>query len=132
DQEKALDKYDDVVTSLQKRSQQVLPLRYRRETPLKPIPVEALCDYESDQCHLSRGATYTLHKNNGDKWEVTDSAGNVINAPGVCFMIPPTDPESLTLSDNITGQHQSVKQKIGGTKKLLQQRYETLKADGIG
>ncbi|KAH0631794.1 hypothetical protein JD844_019609 [Phrynosoma platyrhinos] len=59
DQEKALDKYDDVVTSLQKRSQQVLPL-------------------------------------------------------------------------SIAGQHQSVKQKIGGTKNLLQQRYDMLKADGIG
>lgn len=34
---------------LQKRGQQVVPLRYRRETPFKPIPVEALCDFESDQ-----------------------------------------------------------------------------------
>ncbi|ETE61552.1 Periplakin, partial [Ophiophagus hannah] len=64
DQEKALDKYEDVVSSLQKRSQQVLPLKYRRELPLKPIPVEALCDYENEQ--ISRGAGYTLHKNNED------------------------------------------------------------------
>lgn len=34
---------------LQKRGQQVVPLKYRRETPLKPIPVEALCDFEGDQ-----------------------------------------------------------------------------------
>ena len=34
---------------LQKRGQQVVPLKYRRETPLKPLPVEALCDFESDQ-----------------------------------------------------------------------------------
>uniref|UniRef100_A0A670JYC2 Periplakin n=1 Tax=Podarcis muralis TaxID=64176 RepID=A0A670JYC2_PODMU len=130
DQEKALDKYDDVVKSLQKRSQQVLPLKFRRETPLKPIPVEALCDYESER--ISRGARYTLHKNSGDIWEVTDSAGNAISAPGVCFMIPPTDPESLAHADNITGQYQSVKQKIAGTKGLLQQRYDGLKADSIG
>lgn len=26
-----------------------MPLKYRRETPLKPIPVEALCDFEGDQ-----------------------------------------------------------------------------------
>ncbi|XP_062999416.1 periplakin [Elgaria multicarinata webbii] len=132
DQEKALDKYDDVVTSLQKRSQQVLPLKYRRETPLKPIPVEALCDYENEQCQIFRGARYTLHKNSGDVWEVTDSTGNVINAPGVCFMIPPTDPDSLTHADNIAGQYQSVKQKTAGTKNLLQQRYDGLKADSIG
>lgn len=49
DQEKALDKYEDVVRGLQRRGQQVLPLKYRRETPLKPIPVEALCDFEGDQ-----------------------------------------------------------------------------------
>lgn len=49
DQEKALDKYEDVVRGLQRRAQQVVPLKYRRETPLKPIPVEALCDFESDQ-----------------------------------------------------------------------------------
>ncbi|XP_061456413.1 periplakin isoform X2 [Rhineura floridana] len=132
DQEKALDKYDDVVKSLQKRSQQVLPLKYRRETPLKPIPVEALCDYESEQCQISRGATYTLHKNSGDTWEVTDSAGNAISAPGVCFTIPPTDPESLTHADNIASLYQSVKQKTSGTKSLLQQRYDSLKADNIG
>lgn len=49
DQEKALDKYEHVVRGLQKRGQQVVPLKYRRETPLKPIPVEALCDFEGDQ-----------------------------------------------------------------------------------
>uniref|UniRef100_A0A2K5RPE0 Periplakin n=1 Tax=Cebus imitator TaxID=2715852 RepID=A0A2K5RPE0_CEBIM len=42
DQEKVLDKYEDVVRGLQKRGQQVVPLRYRRETPLKAIPVELL------------------------------------------------------------------------------------------
>lgn len=132
DQEKALDKYDDVVKSLQKRSQQVLPLKYRRETPLKPIPVEALCDYENDKCHINREARYTLHKNSADTWEVTNSAGNVINAPGVCFMIPPTDPETVSFADNISGLYQSVKQKTAGTRNLLQQRYDGLKADSIG
>lgn len=49
DQKKALDKYKHVVWGLQKRGQQVVPLRYCQETPLKPIPVEALCDFEGDQ-----------------------------------------------------------------------------------
>ena len=56
DQEKALDKYEHVVQSLQKRGQQVVPLKYRRETPLKPIPVEALCDFEGDQVSCCPGA----------------------------------------------------------------------------
>lgn len=56
DQEKALDKYEHVVRGLQKRGQQVVPLKYRRETPLKPIPVEALCDFEGDQVSCCPGA----------------------------------------------------------------------------
>lgn len=39
---------------------------------------------------------------------------------------------NLFLSHSITGQYQSVKQKIAGTKGLLQQRYDGLKADSIG
>ncbi|KAH1183637.1 periplakin [Mauremys mutica] len=132
DQEKALDKYEAVVKSLQTHSLQVLPLKYRRESPLKPIPVEALCDYEGEEGQVTRGARYTLTKNNGDVWDVTDNSGNKIHVPGVCFMIPPTDPEALALTDNIASQYQSVKQKTASSKNALQQRYEGLKADGIG
>lgn len=44
-----MDKYEEVVKSLQERSQHVLPLRYRRETPPQPVPVEALCEYDGEQ-----------------------------------------------------------------------------------
>lgn len=44
-----MDKYEAVVQSLQERSQQVLPLRYRRQSPPGPVPVEALCEYEGEQ-----------------------------------------------------------------------------------
>lgn len=57
DQEKALDKYEAVVKSLQERSQQVLPLRFRRQPPPQPVPVEALCEYEGEQVpHPGRGS----------------------------------------------------------------------------
>uniref|UniRef100_A0A803VZJ6 Periplakin n=1 Tax=Ficedula albicollis TaxID=59894 RepID=A0A803VZJ6_FICAL len=107
DQEKALDKYEAVVKSLQERSQQVLPLRYRRQPP-------------------PRGAHYTLQRNSGDLWEVADSAGDTISAPGVCFMIPPPDPEAIALAE------QYVPPKTNNCKNVLQQRYEGLKADSIG
>lgn len=55
DQEKALDKYDAVVRSLQERSQHVLPLRHRRQPPPQPVPVEALCEYEGEQVPARRG-----------------------------------------------------------------------------
>ncbi|XP_045141982.1 periplakin [Echinops telfairi] len=132
DQEKALDKYEDVVRGLQRRGQQVVPLKYRRETPLKPIPVEALCDFECDEGPISRGYSYTLQKNNGDGWELTDSAGNKLTAPAICFLIPPTDPEALALADSLGGQYRSVRQKVAGSKSALQQRYEVLKAENPG
>lgn len=64
DQEKALDKYEDVVRGLQRRGVQVVPLKYRRETPLKPIPVEALCDFEGDQVshYLTPGSLDLQHR----------------------------------------------------------------------
>ncbi|KAM5130731.1 periplakin isoform 2-T2 [Callospermophilus lateralis] len=132
DQEKALDKYEDVVRGLQKRGQQVVPLKYRRETPLKPIPVEALCDFEGDQGPISRGYSYTLQKNNGESWELTDAAGDKLSAPAVCFMIPPTDPEALALADSLDSQYRSLRQKAAGSRQALQQRHEVLKTENLG
>ncbi|XP_030068042.1 periplakin-like [Microcaecilia unicolor] len=132
DQEKALDKYDEVVKSLQKRSHQVIPLKYRRETPLKPIPVEALCDFDCEQGKISRGSQYTLNRNKGEMWEVMDSSGNKLDAPSVCFMIPPTDPEAISLMDSIASQHRSVKQKVTGCKNTLAHRYEDVRNDTSG
>nr|XP_006984729.1 periplakin [Peromyscus maniculatus bairdii] len=132
DQEKALDKYEDVVRGLQRRGQQVVPLKYRRETPLKPIPVEALCDFEGDQGLISRGYSYTLQKNNGESWELTDSTGKKLTAPAVCFIIPPTDPEALALADSLGNQYRSVRQKAAGSKHTLQQRHEVLRTENPG
>ena len=55
-----------------------------------PVPHQGL---------ISRGYSYTLQRNNGESWDLTDSAGNELTAPAVCFMIPPTDPEALALAD---------------------------------
>ncbi|XP_039587807.1 periplakin [Passer montanus] len=132
DQEKALEKYEAVVQSLQERSRQVLPLRYRRQPPPQPIAVEALCEFEGEQGQISRGAHYTLHRNSGDLWEVADSAGDTISAPGVCFMIPPPDPEAIALAEQIAKHYVAVKEKTNNCKNVLQQRYEGLKADSIG
>lgn len=53
---------------------------------------------------ISRGYSYTLQKNNGESWELMDSAGNKLIAPAVCFVIPPTDPEALALADRYKGK----------------------------
>ncbi|XP_055991266.1 periplakin [Sorex fumeus] len=132
EQEKALDRYEQVVRGLQQRGQQVLPLKYRRETPLKPVPVEALCDFEGDQGPISRGYSYTLQKNHGETWDLTDSAGHKLTAPAVCFMIPPTDPEALALADSLASQYRAVRQKAAGSRRALEQRHEMLKTQNPG
>ncbi|GCB72374.1 hypothetical protein scyTo_0001964 [Scyliorhinus torazame] len=128
DQDRALDKYDDAVKTLKKRSQQVLPLKYRRANPAKAIPVEALCDFDAEETHIQRGERYILNKNNnGTHWEVTDTAGRKQKPPAVCFIIPPTDPEAIAIGDDITNQYNNVKQKSGTTKNILQKRFKGMK-----
>ncbi|KAJ8374148.1 hypothetical protein SKAU_G00047280 [Synaphobranchus kaupii] len=132
DQAKAMDHYDARVKALQKRSQQVLPLKFRRETPSTLLPVEALCDYDADGGQVFRGERYTLLKNNGVKWDVKDSRGSRVTAPGVCFKIPPTDPEAVSVSENLANQQKTIKQKVSNSKGKLLKRLEDLTKESSG
>lgn len=44
-----MEHFDERLKALQERSLQVLPLKYRRETPQKLLPLEALCQYETNE-----------------------------------------------------------------------------------
>ncbi|KAM6966642.1 periplakin [Tautogolabrus adspersus] len=129
DQAKAMDHFDERVQALQKRSLQVLPLKYRRETPQKLLPVEALCEFDAEEGQIVRGERYTLLRNNGTKWDVKDAAGRKLTAPAVCFMIPPTDPEAVATSDNLASQQKASKQKMASTKGTLLKRFDELKKE---
>ncbi|XP_051995690.1 LOW QUALITY PROTEIN: periplakin [Xyrauchen texanus] len=132
DQAKAMNHYDERLKALQKRSVQVLPLKYRRETPQKLLPIEALCEYDTDEGSILRGENYTLLKNNGPKWDVKDSNGRTISVPGVCFIIPPTDPEAVSIAENLINQQKSIKQKVASSKSVLQARLGELRKDSTG
>ncbi|KAM8824562.1 periplakin [Synchiropus picturatus] len=129
DQAKAMDSIDERVRTLQKRSLQVLPLQYRRETPQKLLPVEALCEFDTDEASIVRGEKYTLLRNNGSKWDVKDAAGRKFAAPAVCFMIPPTNPDAVAIADNLASQQKSIKQKMASSKATLQKRFDELKRE---
>uniref|UniRef100_A0A8C3LL03 Periplakin n=1 Tax=Chrysolophus pictus TaxID=9089 RepID=A0A8C3LL03_CHRPC len=107
-----------------------------RASPWAPSPARWPCccfpSPGSSSGQITRGAHYTLQKNSGDIWEVMDSAGGSISAPGVCFMIPPPDAEAIALADQIADSYVAVKEKTSNCKNILQQRYEGLKADSIG
>lgn len=51
------------------------------------------------QGQITRGERYTLLRINGNKWDVKDQSGHTLTAPGVCFIIPPTDQESISIAD---------------------------------
>ncbi|MCI4384801.1 hypothetical protein PGIGA_G00043010 [Pangasianodon gigas] len=129
DQAKAMDHFDDRVKALQNRSLQVLPLKYRRSSPQKLLPIEALCDFDTEEGQIQRGERYTLLKNNGHKWDMKDSAGRTLAAPGVCFIIPPTDSDSVAIADNLVSQQKGIKQKVASSKTALQSRLAELKKD---
>ncbi|KAF4093093.1 hypothetical protein AMELA_G00028160 [Ameiurus melas] len=132
DQAKAMDHFDERVKALQDRSLQVLPLKYRRSPVQKLLPIEALCDYDTDEGQIQRGERYTLLRNNGAKWDVKDSAGRTLAAPGVCFIIPPTDPDSVAIADNLVSQQKANKQKVASSKAALQNRLASLKDSTSG
>ncbi|XP_069762201.1 periplakin isoform X2 [Narcine bancroftii] len=128
DQDRALDKYNEAVNTLKDRSYQVLPLKYRRANPPKAVPVEALCDFYAEETNIQRGERYTLIKNiNGTHWEVSDATGQKQKAPAVCFIIPPTDPETLAIGDDISNQYNGVKLKTSSAKNALQKHLNEMK-----
>uniref|UniRef100_A0AAY4CCY9 Periplakin n=1 Tax=Denticeps clupeoides TaxID=299321 RepID=A0AAY4CCY9_9TELE len=129
DQAKAMDRFDERVKALQNRSLQVLPLKYRRNTPQKLLPVEALCDFDPEQGQIVRGERYTMLRNNGSKWDIKDQAGHTVTAPGVCFMIPPTDLDSVAIADNLVKQQKEIKQKVASSKNSLQSRLVELRKE---
>ncbi|KAI7803000.1 periplakin [Triplophysa rosa] len=129
DQAKAMDHFDERLKGLQNRSLQVLPLKYRRETPQKLLPIEALCEYEANEGSILRGERYTLLRNNGPKWDVKDSSGRTMNVPGVCFIIPPTDTEAVSTAESLINQHKGIKQRVAGTKNALQTRLGELRRE---
>lgn len=49
DQAKAMDHMDERVNALQKRSLQVMPLSLRREPQQRLLPIEALCEFDTDE-----------------------------------------------------------------------------------
>uniref|UniRef100_A0A4W3GFJ2 Envoplakin a n=1 Tax=Callorhinchus milii TaxID=7868 RepID=A0A4W3GFJ2_CALMI len=96
DEKKVIDMYKDV-NDLKKQSGQVMPLKSRRTPVSKPMPVSALCDWGDDpKSEINRGEKLVLRNNNdNDNWVVATNNGQTKKAPGVCFSIPPPDPEAL-------------------------------------
>ncbi|KAM3624301.1 uncharacterized protein V6R79_021794 [Siganus canaliculatus] len=111
-EEKAVQNNEQLLADLRKRSTTIAPLKLRRTNPTRPITVEALCDWDTDKGSLSRGEKFTLKSNSDpENWDVTSSDGSTKTFPGVCFQIPPPDPEAIDKVDLLGGELADIKKR---------------------
>uniref|UniRef100_UPI00358E45A4 plectin-like n=1 Tax=Myxine glutinosa TaxID=7769 RepID=UPI00358E45A4 len=123
EKQKETDSVGEAVQALQARSHQIVPLKYRHEKVLKPLPVEALCDFEEDEMTVQRGDKVIL-KDNMDPvtWLVADSSGMTKPIPSACLVIPPTDSESIALADGLTDQYSQLRKRLSNTDGMFRKR----------
>uniref|UniRef100_A0A3Q1GAL5 Envoplakin a n=1 Tax=Acanthochromis polyacanthus TaxID=80966 RepID=A0A3Q1GAL5_9TELE len=99
-EEKAVQNSEQLLADLRRRSTTIAPLKLRRTNPTRPITVESLCDWETDKDSLKRGDKFTLKSNSdNENWDVISTDGVTRTFPGVCFQIPPPDPDAIDKVD---------------------------------
>ncbi|XP_042581163.1 envoplakin-like [Cyprinus carpio] len=100
-EERPLQRNEQLLADLRKRSTSITPLKLRHTPPSKTTTVESLCDWKTpkldfSQASLNRGDLFNLKSNtDNDNWEVQYNYGTIKKIPGVCFMIPPPDPDAI-------------------------------------
>ncbi|XP_019732075.1 envoplakin a [Hippocampus comes] len=113
-EEKAVQDSEQLLADLRRRSTSIAPLKYRRTPPNRSVTLESLCDWESTRGPLSRGEKCTLKSNpDNENWDVITNKGVTNTFPGVCFMIPPPDPEAINKVDLLGGELGDIKKRRG-------------------
>ncbi|KAM4585466.1 envoplakin a [Odontesthes bonariensis] len=112
-EEKTVENCEQLLADLRRRSTTIAPLKLRRSTNDRPITVESLCDWETDDgASLSRGEKFTLKSNSDiENWDVISSDGTAKTSPGVFFQIPPPDSDAIDKVDLLGGELADIKKK---------------------
>ncbi|XP_058496226.1 envoplakin a [Solea solea] len=110
-EEKAVQNSEQLLADLRRRSTTIPPLKQRRITPNRPVTVESLCDWETDRDSLSRGEKLTLKSNSDENWNFISTNGATKTFPGVCFQIPPPDPDAIDKVDLLGGELGDIKKR---------------------
>uniref|UniRef100_A0A8K9WWJ2 Envoplakin a n=1 Tax=Oncorhynchus mykiss TaxID=8022 RepID=A0A8K9WWJ2_ONCMY len=99
-EESTVQRNEQLLADLRKRSTTIAPLKLRRYPPTRSTTVESLCDWNTEKAELTRGDKFTLKSNSDvENWDVLTSGGATKTFPGVCFLIPPPDPEAIATVD---------------------------------
>lgn len=125
--EKNLIQMDKDMNDLKRRSRLIAPLKARRTLVSKPVAVEALCDWDDGEQEISRGEKLMLHNNaDPENWVVVNNVKETKRAPGVCFNIPPTDPEATAQVNRLAKDIDDLKRRRSDTENRLKNRYNEL------
>uniref|UniRef100_A0A4W4E6G7 Desmoplakin SH3 domain-containing protein n=1 Tax=Electrophorus electricus TaxID=8005 RepID=A0A4W4E6G7_ELEEL len=111
-EERPLQRSEQLLADLRKRSTTVAPLKLRRTAPSRSTTVESLCDWSTPKASVSRGEKFNLKSNaNNANWDVQSPDGTVKSIPGVCFLIPPPDPEAINKVDLLGNELEDLKKR---------------------
>ncbi|KAL2087222.1 hypothetical protein ACEWY4_018281 [Coilia grayii] len=122
-EEKAVQRSEQKLADLRKRSTTIAPLKLRRSIPSRPKAIESLCDWTTPKASLTRGEVFTLKSNsNNENWEVVSSDGVTKSFPGVCFLIPPPDTEAIDKVDLLGGELVDLKKRRAALEASLKNR----------
>lgn len=118
--ERPIQRSEQLLADLRKRSTTIAPLKLRRTAPSRATTVESLCDWSTPKASVSRGERFTLKSNaNPASWEVLSSDGATKSIPGVCFLIPPPDPESIGKVDLLGKELEELKKRRAALRASL-------------
>ncbi|KAJ0050675.1 hypothetical protein NL108_005058 [Boleophthalmus pectinirostris] len=110
---------EQLLADLRRRSTSIAPLKQRRTTSSRPVTVESLCDWDSDRGSLSRGEKFTLKSITDENWKIISTGGATHTVPGVCFQIPPPDPEAIDKVDLLGAELADIKKKRAAVEASL-------------
>ncbi|XP_037326728.2 envoplakin a [Pungitius pungitius] len=128
-EENVVQNSEQQLADLRRRSTTIAPLKLRRNTPNRSITVESLCDWETEKDTLERGEKFSLKSNSDVNWAVTSSDGVTKTFPGVCFQIPPPDPEAIDKVDLLGSELTDIKKRRATlAASLKNHKYEASKS----
>ncbi|XP_053493210.1 envoplakin a [Ictalurus furcatus] len=129
-EERPLQRSEQLLADLRKRSTTIAPLKLRRTAPNRSTTVESLCDWSTPKASISRGEKLTLRSNsNNANWEVQSTDGAINSFPGVCFLIPPPDTEAIDKVDLLGKELDDLKKRRAAVRASLKTQVpETARA----
>ncbi|XP_068893478.1 microtubule-actin cross-linking factor 1 isoform X26 [Tenebrio molitor] len=101
-----LNSFGDQVQALIARSQEIFPLKQRRQPVTRPLTVIAISNYKQNNFVIEKNKECTLTDNSGRiKWRVHNEKGVEAQVPGVCFVIPPPDKDAIDGAERLRRQY---------------------------